>query len=169
MCAARFTGRMGNGPRTLSSTFACMCVSTVTGAPPPPRPRSLQVERIIRSAIPGVRKVLIYDHALRSGGQTLRQDKQAGAIPGACLASNACHPLTESRWSRAPRRRGCRVAGAAAALRPSHHPQVNPYASLVHSDATVRSGHTRAKDQVSGSTASVWRALASPCAAQMVM
>ena len=29
--------------------------------------------------------------------------------------------------------------------------QVNPYAGIVHSDATVRSGHTRAKDQILGS------------------
>jgi hypothetical protein len=63
-----------------------------------------EVERLIRASVPNVRKVLIFDHAVRSGGETLKSVKQ-----------------------------------------------VNPYAGIVHSDATVRSGHTRAKDQVLGS------------------
>lgn len=62
-----------------------------------------EVEAIIRSRIPGVSKVLIFDHALRSGGDVLKRN-----------------------------------------------PQVNSYAGIVHSDATVRSLHTRAKDQILG-------------------
>lgn len=64
-----------------------------------------QVESLIRQNVPGAEnpdtKVLIFDHALRSGGQKLRDVEN-----------------------------------------------VNPYASLVHCDATVRSGHARAKDQL---------------------
>lgn len=62
-----------------------------------------EVENIIRQNIPGVARVLIFDHAIRSGGEKEKSVKQ-----------------------------------------------VNPYAGIVHCDATVRSGHTRAKDQILG-------------------
>lgn len=66
-----------------------------------------QVEAIIRANVIGAAhpdaKVLIFDHAIRSGGQKLAEIEQ-----------------------------------------------VNPYAGLVHSDASVRSGHSRAKDQIMG-------------------
>lgn len=62
-----------------------------------------EVEEIIRQQIPGVSRVLIFDHAVRAGGQLRNEDSQA-----------------------------------------------NPYASVVHSDATPRSLHTRAKDQILG-------------------
>lgn len=67
-----------------------------------------EVEQIIRQHIPGVARVLIFDHALRSGGERLRSTEQ-----------------------------------------------VNPYANLVHCDSTVRSGHTRAKDQILGTNETV--------------
>ena len=52
--------------------------------------------------------VLIFDHAIRTGGEVLQSDDERYA-------------------------------------------QANPYGAGVHSDATVRSGHTRAKDQILGS------------------
>lgn len=67
-----------------------------------------EVEQIIRQHIPGVARVLIFDHALRSGGERLKTVEQ-----------------------------------------------VNPYASLVHCDTTVRSGHTRVKDQILGTNETV--------------
>ena len=56
--------------------------------------------------------MLIFDHAIRTGGEVLQSDDPQYA-------------------------------------------QANPYGAGVHSDATVRSGHTRAKDQILGTNETV--------------
>ena len=68
-----------------------------------------EVEGIIRANVPGAADatVLIFDHAIRTGGDVLQSDDEK-------------------------------------------YKQANPYGAGVHSDATVRSGHTRAKDQILG-------------------
>lgn len=75
-----------------------------------------EVEAIVRSNVPGAEQatVLIFDHALRTGGKELKHREQDDP---------------ESGWNR--------------------------YANLVHTDATVRSIHTRCKDQVMGTTETV--------------
>lgn len=68
-----------------------------------------EVEEIVRANVPGAADatVLIFDHAIRTGGAVLRSNDP-------------------------------------------QYKQANPYAAGVHSDATCRSGHTRAKDQILG-------------------
>jgi hypothetical protein len=72
-----------------------------------------EVERLVRRQLnlPEGAKVLIFDHALRTGGQKLKEEAN----------------------------------GTARA----------PYARIVHCDTTVRSGHTRAKDQILGTNETV--------------
>jgi len=75
-----------------------------------------EVEALIRKNVPGANdpncKVLIFDHALRSGGTLLKEQQQ-------------------------------------------HSETWQGYAGIVHSDATVRSIHTRAKDQIMGTNETV--------------
>jgi hypothetical protein len=73
-----------------------------------------EIEGIVRANVPGAHDatVLIFDHAIRTGGEVLRSDDPQFA-------------------------------------------QANPYAAGVHSDATCRSGHTRAKDQILGTNETV--------------
>jgi hypothetical protein len=72
-----------------------------------------EVEELVRRQLqlPDGANVLIFDHALRTGGRKLKE----------------------------------KASGTARA----------PYAAIVHCDTTVRSGHTRAKDQILGTNETV--------------